>query len=126
MMPLLAVDVAVLSVVAIGVALMPSSIEDAKLPRAARRRARDLFMSKLTRRQRRSWSMRRRFVVVAASGRRYTIARYGAYNVSADSTLYCLQVEGAIPVFDKLLAQKLLLEADEQRFLAQANVRAFG
>ncbi len=46
--------------------------EDAALPAAAKRRARALFWSKLDAKQRLSWLVRRRFDVIAASGRRYT------------------------------------------------------
>jgi hypothetical protein len=94
------------------------------LSRAAKRRARALFLSKLDRKQRRSWFFRRCFTVVAGAGRRYTIARYGPFNIRSDVAAYCVAVDGRVPVYDKLLAQKLLVEADEQLFLARANVRS--
>jgi hypothetical protein len=97
--------------------------EDAGLPWAAKRRARELFLSKLDERQRRSWHLRRRFDVVAGGGRRYTIGSYRSFNVSSGDAVFCVEVEGRIPVYDKLLAQKLLIESDEQLFLARANVR---
>ena len=107
-----------------GIAAFATS-EDATLPWAAKRRARALFWSKLDGKQRRAWFLRRRFDVIAASGRRYTISRYRPFNVSAADAVFCLQVSGGVPVYDKLLAQKLLLEADERHFLAHANVRTF-
>jgi hypothetical protein len=98
--------------------------EDADLPWMAKRRARELFLSKLDAEQRRNWHLRRRFDVTALSGRRYTISGYRPFNIRARDAVFCIQVDGRLPVYDKLLAQKLLIEADEQRFLARANVRA--
>jgi hypothetical protein len=99
--------------------------EDAALPEAAKSSARALFLAKLDEQQRRSWRVFRRFDVVAASGRRYSISRYRPFNVRSGDAVFCLQIDGGIPVYDKLLAQKLLLEADEQYFLACANIRTF-
>jgi hypothetical protein len=99
--------------------------EDAHLPWEAKRRARALFLSRLDDKQRRSWHLRRRFDVIAAGGRRYTISGYRPFNVRTGDAVFCVQVEGRVPVYDKLLAQKLLIEADEQLFLARANVRTF-
>jgi hypothetical protein len=98
--------------------------EDAALPMSAKRRARQLFLANLDPGQRWSWRLRRRAGIVAASGRRYTISPYGPFNVYTRDAAYCLAVDGRIPVYDKLLAQKLLIEADEARFLAGANVRS--
>jgi hypothetical protein len=93
--------------------------------RDAERRARDLFFSKLDARQRSSWRLRRRFDARAKSGRLYTISRYNPFNIRTDDAVFCLRVAGATPAYDKLLAQKLLIEADEELFLAKANVRTF-
>jgi hypothetical protein len=97
--------------------------EDAGLPREARRRARGLFLSKLDRKQRWSWLVRRRFEVCGSAGRRYTIGAYRPFNISTADAVFCVQVNGRIPAHDKLLAQKLLIEADETLFLAHANMR---
>jgi hypothetical protein len=94
-------------------------------PREASDRARALFFAHLTPAQRRGWHLRRRIEVVASSGRRYLLAPYRPYNVRSDDAIFCLQVEGRLPDYDKLLAQKLLLECNETRFLANANVRTF-
>lgn len=94
-------------------------------PPEANRRARDLLLSKLDAKQRRDWFLRGRFDVVGASGRRYTLARYRPFNVRTTDAVFCVQVHGNVPAYDKLLAQKLLIESDEQRFLAHANVRTF-
>jgi hypothetical protein len=97
--------------------------EDAGIPLDARRRARRLFLRKLDRRQRVSWFLRHRFDVRGSAGHRYTIAAYRPFNISTADAVFCVQVNGRIPVYDKLLAQKLLLEADESLFLAHANMR---
>lgn len=98
---------------------------DNAFERAADERARTLFLSKLCAAQRRSWLARRRVTVRARSGTRYTIAPYDPYNIRSNDALFCLQVGGNTPDYDKLLAQKLLIECDEQLFLAKANVRSY-
>ena len=95
----------------------------AVFPREAEARARSLLLSKLTPGQRRSWLVRRRFDVRAKSGTVYTIWSYRPYNIKTHDAIFCLQVHGATPKYDKVLAQKLLLECDETLFLARANVR---
>jgi hypothetical protein len=111
------------AVVIVGIALWIVSDQDRALPVASRRRARKLFLSRLTTTQRVSWFVRRRFAAIGTSGKRYTIGAYEPFNIRANDGRYCLAVDGAIPAYDKLLAQKLLLEADESRFLALANHR---
>ncbi len=100
------------------------SAEDIALPRSAKRRAYRLFLSKLDDEQRRSWMKNRRFDVTARSGRSYTIFSYDAFNVYSCGEEFCVQIDERIPVYDKLLAQQLLLKADEQRFLRLANKRS--
>lgn len=102
-----------------------ATAEDARLPLEAKERARRLFLNKLNSRQRRSWLVRRRFSVTSSTGRRYTIGAYRPFNIHAGDAVFCLQIHGAIPVYDKLLAQKLLIECDELLFLAKTNVRTF-
>jgi hypothetical protein len=97
--------------------------DDFSLPSQAKKRARRLFVSKLDSTQRRSWTFRRRVEVVASSGRRYTMKPYGTFNIWTDTELFCVHVDGNVPNYDKLLAQRLLLEADEQLFIAVANRR---
>jgi len=97
--------------------------EDFGLPAEAKERARKLFFSRLDASQRRSWLFRRRFEVTGSTGRRYTIKPYGTFNIRSGVELFCLRVEGHMPSYDKLLAQRLLLEADEHLFLAIANRR---
>jgi hypothetical protein len=100
-----------------------ASDEDFRLPRQAKRRARQLFLSKLDGKQRRSWESRRNFDIVASSGCCYTISPYGAFNIRNCSDEFCVLIDAKIPVYDKLLAQRLLVEADENLFLTVANRR---
>ncbi len=109
-----------LSVLAALVFLVMSA-DDFGLPRQAKARARELFFSTLNGGQRRSWILRRRFDVVGSTGRRYTIRAYGSFNVRCGDDAFCVRVEGRIPTYDKLLAQRLLIEADEPLFLSIAN-----
>lgn len=97
--------------------------EDFGLPAEAKERAKRLFLSKLDATQRRSWKFLRRFDVVAASGRHYTIKPYGTFNIRSGPDMFCVRVDGHMPSYDKLLAQRLLIEADEHLFLAIANRR---
>jgi hypothetical protein len=99
------------------------SVEDLLLPLAAKRRAQRLFFANLDGEQRQNWNDTRSFEVVAASGRRYTISHYRPFNIHSEDTAYCIQVEEKIPVYDKLLAQRLLIAADERLFLSLANRR---
>jgi hypothetical protein len=110
-------------VVLAGAALWIAAGEDRALPLASRRRARRLFLSKLTAKQRVSWLVRRRFPTIGTSGVPYTFGAYEPFNIRTREGRFCLAVDGTIPVYDKLLAQKLLVEADEPRFLALANRR---
>jgi hypothetical protein len=93
------------------------------LPRRAKRRARKLFLSKLDVGQRRSWELARCFDVNCASGNRYTISPYRTFNIRNATEEFCLLLEANIPAYDKLLAQRLLIEADECLFLTLANRR---
>jgi hypothetical protein len=110
----------------VAVPALEASVRGNRFTKAARARARALFLSKLDRVQRRDWFLRKKFIVIAPSGRRYTIGTYSAFNIAAAwDAAFCLAVEGESPDYDKLLAQKLLIECDESRFLATANVRTF-
>lgn len=86
-------------------------------------RAKELFLSKLTSAERRSWDRDHRLVVLGSSGRRYTLTRYESFNIRTGEDEYCLRVLGRTPAYDKLLAQRLLIESDEPTFLAIANRR---
>lgn len=86
-------------------------------------RAKELFLSKLSDADRRRWLHDRRLTIVGSSGRRYTLKPYESFNIRAGDHEYCLRVLGKTPAYDKLLAQRLLLESDEAAFLAIANRR---
>jgi hypothetical protein len=98
---------------------------------AAQVRARELLRAHLNDDQRSEYDRKRSFVVVTPNGRSYRIKSASSYNVhgEADGIDYCVQLRSdaacrGIPVEDQMLAQKLLLEVDEPRFLRLANRRA--
>lgn len=62
------------------------------------------------------------FCVRAESGRMYKLEDKFTYNVRHGVVRYCLYTSPALPKADVLLAQKLLLENDEQRFKKVANL----
>jgi hypothetical protein len=106
--------------------------EDRRTARAAAQlRARELLREHLDDDQRAEYDRRRSFVVVTERGRRYRIKSTSSYNVhgEADGIDYCVQLRSdatarGVPLEDQMLAQKLLLELDEPRFLRIANRRA--
>jgi hypothetical protein len=107
----------------VAIFVLAFSAEDGMLPRGAKRRAKRLFLSKLSTKQRISWLRHRRFEVTAVSGRRYTLLPYDTFNIRSGGDAFCIKVEGRIPIYDKLLAQRLLIESDERLFLTLANTR---
>ncbi len=93
---------------------------------AAKERAEALLLSCLDEEQRRELRAHDRFHVTAPSGRRYCIKRGRAGNVSARDSAnrvvrYCIHDYVGLPDADTMLGQKLMLETDEQEFLATAN-----
>lgn len=112
-----------LAVAAAVAMLLVLPVNEGTLSPASWLRAKKLFLSKLSDAERRRWSRERRLTVVGGSGRRYTLRPYEAFNIRAGSDEYCLRVVGWIPAYDKLLAQRLLLESDEAAFLVTANHR---
>jgi hypothetical protein len=89
--------------------------------RQARRRAEALLWAWLSPAQRRQYRARRWFEVTAASGRRYRILRGGVVRLDPRGSGYCIEATTPVPVADEMLANKLLLETDERRFLATAH-----
>ena len=96
--------------------------------RVADERAEQLLLSCLTAEQRMAWRTRRCFYVILGSGRRYRFdSNTYQGNVKlvneADEVLssFCIHLRMGIPIYDHLLAQKLMLEADEQTFMRIAN-----
>lgn len=66
------------------------------------------------------WASERRAEqpVLALSG-------YRPFNLRTADAVVPAQVHGRIPAFDKLLAQELLRETDDELLLARANIGAF-
>lgn len=103
--------------------LLVLPINEGTISPASWLRAKQLFLSKLSDAERYCWQHDRRLTVVASSGRCYTLRPYEAFNIRSGDDEYCLRVLGWVPAYDKLLAQRLLLESDEATFLATANRR---
>lgn len=106
--------------------LLALPVNEATLSPASRLRAERLFLSKLNDAERKCWARTRKLTIVGSSGGEYTLTPYEAFNIRAGGDAYCLRVLGRMPAYDKLLAQRLLVESDERRFLAVANRREIG
>ena len=89
--------------------------------RRARLRAEALLWAWLSPAQRGQYRRRGWFEVTAPSGRRYRILRGGVVRVDPRGSGYCIEATSPVPVADEMLANKLLLETDERRFLATAH-----
>lgn len=88
---------------------------------AAKARAEELLMGCLDEEQRHQLLTRGRFNVRSASGRLYVIERGYAGNVFSGQTRFCIHMDHRLPEADHMLAQKLLIETDEDSFLRIAN-----
>lgn len=94
---------------------------------AAREKAEALLRETLDKEQREQFDKTKWFFVISQSGRRYRIRRRWAGNIDevdqADMIVaeYCIHPQERIPTEDSMLVQKLMLEADESRFLKIAN-----
>jgi len=89
-------------------------------------KARELLVSCLDAEQAAEFAQQRQFHVTASSGRRYCIKHGRAGNVSsrgADNRLtsYCIHDLVGLPAEDTMLAQKLMIELEEDAFLLKAN-----
>ena len=71
--------------------------------------------------QRKQYRARRWFEVTTTSGRRYRVLRGAVVRVDPRGSAYCIEATSPVPVADEMLANKLLLETDERRFLATAH-----
>jgi hypothetical protein len=89
--------------------------------RQARMRAEALLWAWLSPAQRNQYRARRWFEVTTASGRRYRILRGGVVRLGPRGSGYCIEATSPVPIADEMLANKLLLETDECRFLATAH-----
>lgn len=92
------------------------------IPREADEKARKLLVSQLDALQKEEFERDKRFKVAAKDGKTYTIEMHRSFNViGPDGTKYCGQTTET-PVADQMLAQKLLLENDPDKFFKNANV----
>lgn len=93
---------------------------------AATTRARELLIAHLTDEQRAEFEAHQRFHVTSSAGRRFEI-EYGQYH-----NVYLLDDDGrrvtrycgyfpSVPLEDNILAQKMLIEKDEARYLSSSN-----
>jgi hypothetical protein len=89
--------------------------------RRARLRAEALLWAWLSPAQRKQYRARGWFEVTTASGRRYRVLRGGVVRRDPRGSGYCIEATSPVPVADEMLANKLLLETDERRFLATAH-----
>jgi hypothetical protein len=90
--------------------------------RQARQRAEALVLAWLSPDQRAQYRSRGRFeVTTTAAGHRYRVCPGGVVGLDPRGWAYCIEASSPVPVADELLAFKLLLETDEQQFLAIAH-----
>lgn len=84
-------------------------------------KARELLLSQLNEEQKQDYVTNQRFSVKAKDGQVYVISRAQSFNVRGpDGTRYCGQLED-VPLEDQMLAQKLLLEHNPDKFFKNAN-----
>jgi hypothetical protein len=114
--------------VAVAVMLVPClvgpvrrSIDALARRRRARARAEALLQAWLSPDQRAQYRSRRWFEVTTASGRRYRVLPSGVVRLEPRGSAYCIEATSRVPIADEMLANKLLLETDERRFLATAH-----
>ena len=86
--------------------------------RSPTRRARTLLRRHLDLEQRREFDRHGRFKVSGASGSRYVI---DLRSVRSGPRIWCIQSTRVVPPYDLMLMRKLLIECDEQAFLATAH-----
>jgi hypothetical protein len=89
--------------------------------RQAQRRAEALLLGWLSPDQRVQYQTRGWFEVRTARGYRYRVLRGGVIRLDPRGSAYCIEATSPVPVADEMLANKLLLETDERRFLATAH-----
>jgi hypothetical protein len=94
---------------------------------AAQRKAEELLRENLDDEQREQFDKTKWFFVIGQSGKRYRIRHGWAGNVDELNeeghriAEYCIHPAKQVPTEDNMLIQKLMLEADEARFLQIAN-----
>lgn len=96
--------------------------DGAKEDPKAKKKARELLMRNLDEGQLNSFKKDGSFAVLAKDGKVYTISASRSFNVKAeDGTRYCGQTPET-PIEDQMLAQKLLLQHDPEKFFKNSNV----
>lgn len=89
--------------------------------------SKNLLMEHLTPKQRQEYAAHNQFTVKGSDGRAYTIACHrDSYNVCDGKFFYCTHAHSnfSVPLWDELLAQKLLIQTDINAFMKVANKRA--
>ncbi len=89
--------------------------------REAELRAEKLLLSWLSPSQRDQYRSRGWFDVVSRGGNRYRICPWKVTRLDIPRCAYCIEAVPRVPAADEMLANKLLLETDERRFLATAH-----
>lgn len=90
-------------------------------------RAKELLLEHLDEEQRDRFERHKRFRVRGSHGGVYDICHQTVQRIEEvgerDRVLgtYCIHAGGYVPEPDNMLAKKLMIEADEERFLAIAN-----
>lgn len=93
----------------------------------AQKTAEALLLRHLNDEQKASWGKHKGFWVTAKSGRRYWLDGQRPRGISEDGPPQSFCIHGMdengipLPKGDQILAQKLLIETDEERFLKTAN-----
>jgi hypothetical protein len=88
----------------------------------AKKKATTLLVKNLDEKQSASFTAKREFETVGKDGKTYRITANRSFNViGPDGTKYCGQTADT-PVEDQMLAQKLLLEHEPEKFFKNANV----
>jgi hypothetical protein len=100
--------------------------------KAAEEKSKALLLENLNQEQAKQYEKEKKFRLVAPSGKQYefdcTRKMHNIHHIDQSGgkkTEYCIYLTGDCPLPDNHLAQKLLLEADEPRFLKIANKREF-
>jgi hypothetical protein len=103
----------------------------AKGPTPAEIKAEKLLVKNLSAEQKKDWLANRTFMVTGnTTGIQYRLTKSRTYGI--ETYLYGRKIgrlcvvakDPKIPIYDQLLAQKLLIETDEKAFVALANVSA--
>jgi hypothetical protein len=89
--------------------------------RQAQRRAEALLLGWLSPDQLRQYQAHGWFEVTTTRGYRYRVLRGGVVRQDPRGSAFCIEATSPVPVADEMLANKLLLETDERRFLATAH-----